>query len=124
MNLQFGEFIAAKRKEQGITLRGMADELNITAPYLSDIEKSRRNPPEIDTLERIVKILKLSTTDKAIMFDYAGEDRKQIAPDLPDYIMDLPAARTALRKARDMGKQEDFWRELSDKLDKETDDDK
>lgn len=119
MILQFGEFIAAIRKEQGISLRGMAVDLGITAAYLSDIEKSRRNPPDRDTLEKIAIILSLTLEEKAKMFDYAGEDRKQIAPDLPDYIMDLPAARTALRKARDKGKQEDFWHEISKKLDEE-----
>lgn len=119
MILQFGEFIAKKRKDQGISLRGMAEELGITPPYLSDIEKSRRNPPDIDTLEKIATLLKLTTAEKNTMLDYAGEDRKQIAPDLPDYIMETPAARTALRKARDKGKEEDFWHEIVKKLDEE-----
>lgn len=119
MILQFGEFIAEKRKGQGSSLRGMADELGITPAYLSDIEKSRRNPPDIDTLEKIARLLKLNPEDKNTMLDYAGKDRKQIAPDLPDYIMDLPAARTALRKARDKGKQDDFWHEIVKKLDEE-----
>ncbi len=119
MILQFGEFIAGKRKAIGLSLRGMADDLGITAAYLSDIEKSRRNPPDKEVLEKIAVILKLSSEDKALMFDFAGKDRNQISPDLPDYIMDLPAARTALRKARDKGKQDDFWYEITRKLDEE-----
>lgn len=119
MELLFGEFIAEKRKASDISLRQMAENLSITPAYLSDIEKSRRNPPDIDALEKIAKILKLTPEEKNTMLDYAGKDRKQIAPDLPDYIMDLPEARTALRKARDKGKQGDFWKEISEKLDKE-----
>jgi len=53
MILQFGEFIAEKRKGQGISLRGMADELGITPAYLSDIEKSRRNPQTLIRLKRL-----------------------------------------------------------------------
>ena len=119
MELLFGEFIAEKRKARDISLRQMAENLEITPAYLSDIEKSRRNPPDIDTLEKIASLLNLSSEEKNTMLDYAGNDRKQIAPDLPDYIMELPEARAALRKARDKGKQAEFWKEISEKLDKE-----
>ena len=99
MTFEFGEFISKKRKKLGISLREVANFLGITAAYLSDIEKSRRNPPDKDVLEKIATILELTAEEKNKMFDYAGKDRKQIAPDLPDYIMELPSARTALRKA-------------------------
>ena len=42
----FGDFLQKKRMEKRITLRKMAELLGITAPYLTDIEKDRRNPPE------------------------------------------------------------------------------
>ncbi|MDW7670586.1 MAG: helix-turn-helix transcriptional regulator [Bacillota bacterium] len=119
MILLFGEFITAKRKALDIKLREMAEELGISPAYLSDIEKSRRKPPDIDMLEKMAEILKLSPDDKSIMMDYAGQDRKEIAPDLPDYLMDLPEARTALRKARDKGKVGDFWNNILTKLDEE-----
>ena len=119
MELLFGEYIAGKRKARDISLRQMAENLSITPAYLSDIEKSRRNPPDIETLEKIAKLLYLTPEEKNTMLDYAGNDRKQIAPDLPGYIMDVPEARTALRKARDLGKQADFWKAISDKLDTE-----
>ena len=119
MELLFGEYIAGKRKARDISLRQMAENLGITPAYLSDIEKSRRNPPDIETLEKIAKLLHLTPDEKNTMLDFAGNDRKQIAPDLPGYIMDIPEARTALRKARDLGKQADFWKAISDKLDKE-----
>jgi len=96
----------------------MADELGIAAPYLSDMEKGRRNPPNIEMLEKIASILSLTENERNMMFDYAGEDRNQISPDLPDYIMEIPEARTALRKARDRGEGRDFWTSVSQKLDK------
>jgi transcriptional regulator with XRE-family HTH domain len=114
---KFGDLIAEKRKEQGVSLRGMAEELGIAAPYLSDIEKGRRNPPNIKMLEKIISILKLTDAECDLMFDYAGDDRKEVSPDLPDYIMDIPEARTALRKAKAMGKDAQFWVEINKKLD-------
>ena len=56
----FGEFLQKKREAKQITLRKMAEMLDITAPYLSDIEKDRRNPPDMDKLEQISTILLLS----------------------------------------------------------------
>ena len=46
--LSFGEFLQKKRIEKGITLREMARILKISAPYLSDIEKGKRNPFNIN----------------------------------------------------------------------------
>lgn len=119
MEMIFGEYIAEKRLRLDLSIRGMAAELEITPSYLSDIEKGRRNPPDLDMLEKIAKILKLSKDERNTMLDYAGQDRNNVALDLPEYIMSLPAARTALRKARDKGKSNDFWNEIVEKLDQE-----
>lgn len=52
----FGELLQKKREEKKLTLRKMTDMLGFSAPFLSDVEKDRRNPPEIDKLEMIVSI--------------------------------------------------------------------
>ena len=54
--LNFGDFITQKRQEKGITLREMAKQLKITPPYLSDVEKDRRNPFDIDKLKVLSQI--------------------------------------------------------------------
>ena len=57
MNAQyqnFGEFIQRKRVEKQIPLRKMAERIGISAPYLSDIEKDRRNPPEMEDRKSVV----------------------------------------------------------------------
>ena len=115
MEFLFGEFIAKKRKERGITLRNMAERLGITPPYYSDIEKSRRNPPDMDMLIKIANELGLTEEDRNLMFDYAGRDRKEIAPDLPDYIKNTDIVTVALRKAKDLASEDD-WQQFIDKL--------
>ena len=42
-NVTFGEFLAKKRDENKITLRKMAELLDVSAPFLSDVEHCRRN---------------------------------------------------------------------------------
>ena len=105
----FGEFLQRKREEKEITLRRMADKLGFSAPFLSDVEKGRRNPPDLAKLEQIADILSMSTEDKETMFDLAGKKRDSVAPDLPDYIKSREYVAAALRTARDLDAGEEEW---------------
>lgn len=119
MNVQyqnFGEFLQKKREDQQITLRGMAAKLGVSAPYLSDIEKGRRNPPEMDKLDLIANLLLLSDDDKTIMLDLAGKMRNTVAPDLPEYIMGRDYVSAALRTARDLDASEADWLRFVEEL--------
>ena len=119
MNTQyqnFGEFLQRKRTEKQITLRKMAEMIGITAPYLPDIEKDRRNPPEIEKLELISQILMLNDEDKTTMYDLAGKKRNSVAPDLPDYIMEHDYVSAALRTARDLDASEADWLKFVEEL--------
>ena len=112
----FGEFLQKKRDERQITLRKMAEKLGFTAPYLSDIEKDRRNPPDMDKLEQISAILLLSEEDRTLMFDLAGKKRNSVAPDLPEYIMGREYVAAALRTARDLDADEADWLKFVEEL--------
>ena len=119
MNTQyqnFGEFLQKKREERQITLRGMAEKLKMSAPYLSDIEKGRRNPPEMDKLQLIAQILGLTEEENAIMLDLAGKMRNTVAPDLPEYIMERDYVSAALRTARDLDASDADWLKFVEEL--------
>lgn len=122
---EFGKFIDEKRRGRGddgkdILLKDIAKAMGTTATYLSDIVKGRRNPPEMSLLLKIADILKLSQEEQAEMFDLAGRERNEAAPDLPEYIMDekLPHVRAALRKANDKGLGDDFWKQVYEAIEK------
>lgn len=112
----FGEFIADKREKMKITLREMARQLDITPPYLSDVEKDRRNPFDLEKLNSISQILMLSENEKVEMLNLAGKKRKEVAPDLPKYIMDRDYVSVALRTARDLDASKDDWLEFVNQL--------
>ena len=112
----FGDFISRKRIEKKITIRKMADMLGVSAPFLTDVEKDRRNPPEIQKLDKIAEILSLTEEEKAVMFDLAGKQRNSVAPDLPDYIMKRDYVAAALRTARDLDADEDDWLKFVEEL--------
>lgn len=112
----FGEFLQKKREAKQITLRKMAEMLKMSAPYLSDIEKGRRNPPEMDKLDQIAQILLLSDEERTVMLNLAGKMRNTVAPDLPEYIMERDYVSAALRTARDLDASEADWLRFVEEL--------
>lgn len=114
----FGEFISKKRVEKQITLRKMADMLGVSAPFLTDVEKDRRNPLDMEKLNLLADILDLSKEENELMLNLAGRKRNAVAPDLPEYIMERDYVSAALRTARDLGAGEEEWNRFVEELKK------
>lgn len=110
--MSFGDFLQEKRKESELTLRALAEKLGWSAPYLTDIEKGRRNPPDLEKLNMLSDIFNLSEDEKKEMMELAGKKRDTIAPDLPEYIMERDYVAAALRTARDLDAGQDDWEEF------------
>jgi transcriptional regulator with XRE-family HTH domain len=66
-----GSIIRAARENRG-TLRALAQQLDISAAYLSDIELDRRVPSE-DTLLRIASVLDLDFNDLMALSGRLGD---------------------------------------------------
>ena len=120
MTGDFGKFINEKRLGRAsdggdILLKDIAQAMGTTATYLSDIIKGRRNPPEMSMLLKIADVLRLTDEERAEMFDLAGRERNEAAPDLPEY---LPHVRAALRKASDKKLGDDFWQRVLEEIEK------
>ena len=124
MRGDFGAYIDQKRKGRGpdgsdILLRDLAKAIgNISVSYLSDIIKGRRNHQDKKYLEIIASELHLNTDESGEMYDLAGRERDEAAPDFPGYIMDerLPLVRVALRKANKKGIRDDFWKRVAEEI--------
>lgn len=96
---KFGTYISEKRKQKGLSLRKMAQLLDITPSYLSDIEKGRRYAPDKEKIIKIAKILELdSQLDK--LYDLAGESKDDLPPDIAEYVMKKDKVKVLLRTAR------------------------
>ena len=112
----FGEFVVEKRLEKGISLRKMAELMEVSAPFWSDVEKGRKNPPKLEKLELLANILRLTDENKTLMFDLAGKERDAVAPDIPAYIMENDYVVAALRTVRDLGASEEDWEKFVEDL--------
>lgn len=120
-NMRFGEFIKDKRLKKEITLRQMAEILDLSIAYLSDIENNRRYPMDNEKIEIFIKELGLPAEEQELLYDLAGKERKEVSPDLLEYTMESELSsivRTALRKAKQNDATEDDWKRFIEELER------
>ena len=111
--ITFGGFIREKRLAAKINLRKLADILDISPAFLSDIENDHRYPPDKDKIYKIAEVLDLGKEDTDLLFDLAaGNKKNSVSPDIADYIMTQEKSRVALRMARDIGAGEEEWEKI------------
>lgn len=114
--VNFGEYLKHKREEKQISLRELARRLELSAPFLSDVENNRRAPLTKERLATLADVLNLSEAEKAEMYDIVGHQKGLLAPDLNPYVNDRPYVNDALRTARNLGADEEDWQRFVDDL--------
>lgn len=60
--MKFGQNIKQFRKQRNLTQKQLADQIEISRSYLSDIENGNKNP-SIKTVKKLADSLGLSVTD-------------------------------------------------------------
>ncbi len=117
--MTFGEFIKEKRQIKGFTLRSFADKIGIAPAYMSDIEKSKRNAPTKEILDKMIDRLGLSSDEISELYDLAAKSKDTVAQDLKEYVSDIQAVRVALRKAKELNLKEAEWLKIIDEISKQ-----
>lgn len=79
--------------------------MNLSAAYLSDIERGNRNSP-IEHLEQLAKIFAIEDDEMEFFYDLSGCIHKNW-PELNEYLASCKGARMAIRWARDNGISEE-----------------
>jgi transcriptional regulator with XRE-family HTH domain len=112
----FGEYLKGKREEKQISLRELARRLEVSAPFLSDVENNRRGPLTEERLADLAKVLNLNENEKAEMYDIVGKQKGLLAPDLNPYVTERPYVNAALRTARNLEANKEDWQRFVDDL--------
>ena len=94
-----GQEIRRLRNDAGMTLRGLARQVEVSAAHLSDIEHDRRRPSEA-LLRRIARGLRgVGATFEALEAHVTGLDAAT-----RDWVASTPGARALLRKVLQLSK--------------------
>ena len=96
--MKFGSFLRELRESRNLKQDDLAKAIGVTTVYICDIEKGRRNPPSVEKLRVWERQLVLSSKEKAQFYDMAGQDRKEMPPDIVEYMSNHPEARAAIRR--------------------------
>lgn len=114
--MTFGKYLHQLRGEKSLTMRRLSERIDLSMAFLSDVENDRRYPPGGEKLRLLIKILDLNEEQREKMYDLAGNARKEVSPDLLDYIMDQAEVRVALRTARDVNLKGDDWLNFAERI--------
>ena len=112
----FGEYLKRKRGEKDISMRELARRLELSAPFLSDVENNRRAPLTEERLADLAEVLNLTEDEKAEMYDIVGKQKGLLPPDLNPYIQNRPYVNAALRTARNLDADEADWQRFVEEL--------
>lgn len=113
--VSFGSYIRALRETNNISLRTLAETLQISAAYLSEIERGTRCAPAIATglPKKMMEELGIQEDASDPLYhrycDFAGESRGYSYEEINRYLATQPALRQAIRLAKQAGKDDAFW---------------
>lgn len=114
----FGQYLKTLRESRDITLRELARMTGLSPAYLSDVENGSIKPLTKERMETVIEVMYLSAEEQRKLFDLAAIVRKEVAADLPEYIMGNDYVTAALRTARDLQASEEEWLRFVEELKK------
>ncbi len=112
-DVTFGSYIHRLRTDAGLGLRELARRLNISASYLNDIEKQKRDAPKAEIVAAIAETL---GADRELILDLAGQSRKDVATDISEMIQKSPETVALLRAIQDHTPSEENLKEIRETL--------
>jgi len=112
----FGSFIRDLRIKYGYGQRELAKKIGVAASYLNDIEKEKRSAPKQLVIKKISTLLK---TDIDYLNDLAGQSKKEVAPDISEFIAKNPQIGSLIRSIRNNNLNNDQIINLENSINKE-----
>jgi len=117
--MNFGEKMKTLRVEKGISLRKLAEAIDVSAPYLSDVERGQRNPLSAEHLYKVANVLGLNEDERRDLFDLAASSRGEpVASDVILYAGEVKSVSAALRKARELNLGDEEWLQIIEEMEK------
>ena len=112
----FGGFIKHIRLNDERHLRqgDVADKLEMSLTYYSEIENGTRRPLNEIEMEIFAELFNMTKEEKTTMYDLASYKTNEIPVDLK-YVIDKKEgewARVALRKAKEVNANEKMWKKF------------
>jgi len=116
-NMRFGSYIRKKRLDdpREVTQADIAKLLEVSMPYISDVETGRKKPFDADMIAKFCDYLNLEDEERAWIYDLAAKEKSAVPADIEDVLMYEPIgkmARFALRQSNAGHVTEEDWKKF------------
>lgn len=122
-NNAFGNFLKKKRQQNGLSLRALGKQVELSHIYLYNIESGKKAPPSDDVIKRLAKALNLDNESRLLFFDIAAKCKYDIDSsnyympvDISQYLNENEDARNVIREANQKEQHNSFWNDLLKEL--------
>lgn len=106
----FGQTIKELRLENtDYSIRQFARKLDVSAPYISDIERDRRNPPKAEIISKMAELLNVNSSDLLALADKTPPELHETFKKNPTYTRMVPEF---MRTANKSDLSDEDWKEL------------
>jgi len=112
-NMRFGDYVRKKRKDAGLTLSDVATHIDVSQPYLCEVENRRKLPFDGGKMAMFAKLVQLTEEETALLYDLASRDKRDVPNDIEDIFMYEKVgelARIALRQSKAGNITEEDWK--------------
>ena len=122
-NNAFGVFLKEKRQQNGLSLRALGKQVELSHIYLYNIESGKKAPPNDDVIKRLANVLNLDEKSRLLFFDIAAKCKSNadgsnyyVPVDISQYLNENEDARNAIREANQKEQHNSFWNDLLKEL--------
>ena len=119
MDNAFGIFLKEKRQQNGLSLRALGKQVELSHVYLYNIESGKKAPPNDEMIIRLANALNLDDKSRLLFFDVAAKCKSDsdssnyyLPVDISQYINENEDTRNVIRGANQKGHNNSFWNDL------------
>ncbi|OGC93167.1 MAG: hypothetical protein A2W25_06000 [candidate division Zixibacteria bacterium RBG_16_53_22] len=103
METNFGDVLKKARVAKKITIREVSDYIKKSIGYVSDIEHSRKLPPDLETVRKMEEVLGTGT---GMLVNIASKIRKKAPQNLTQRLKARPLLSEVLLRADDLSDED------------------
>ena len=112
----FGQFISEQKRKHSLQSNELAEMLNISKGYLSQLEHGKRVCPDQELLIKMIEVFNLNEEERIIIFDLYEKASGKLSPDIVEYVQSKDIVKKALRAAKAVNATDDEWEMFIDAI--------
>ena len=105
----FGQFISEQKRKHSLQSKELAEMLDISMGYLSQLEHGKRVCPDQELLKKMIEVFNLNEEESCIIFDLYEKASGKLSPDIVEYVQSSEIIKKALRAAKAVNATDSDW---------------